>query len=45
MTNAIEADMSIKYLAKSLDISESAVLAEYKNIKPIKLAQIQEKRE
>jgi DNA primase len=45
MTNAIEADMSIKYLAKSLDISESAVLAEYKNIKPIKLSQVQEKRE
>lgn len=45
MTNAIEADMSIKHLAKSLDISESAVLAEYKNIKPVRSVAVQEKRE
>lgn len=33
MTNRIEVDMSIKYLSRSLDLSEEVVYAELKNIK------------
>lgn len=33
MTNRIEVDMSVKYLSRSLDISEEVVYAELKNVK------------